>query len=66
MKISRKQIEESVRQFLKEAAPDRQVQKKYRNSFKRMIAIAGSGGNKNTPPYTKKAKMGRSGTPGNP
>jgi hypothetical protein len=31
-----------------------------------MIAKAGSGGNKNTPPFTKKAKLGKSGTSGNP
>ena len=66
MKISRKQLEEGIRKFLNEAAPDGYIQKKYRNSFKRMIATASRGGTKNSPPYTQKAKMGKSGTPGNP
>jgi hypothetical protein len=66
MKITRKQLEENIRKFLNEAAPDGYIQKKYRNSFKRMIATASRGGTKSSPPYTKKAKMGRSGTVGNP
>ena len=66
MKLTRKKIEEGIREFLKEAAPGGYIQKKYRNSFKRMIATASRGGTKNSPPYTQKAKMGKSGTPGNP
>jgi len=66
MKITRKQLEEGIRKFLNEAAPDGYIQKKYRKSFKRMIAKASKGGGKNTPPFTQKAKMGLSGTPGNP
>ena len=51
MKISRKQLEEGIRKFLNEAAPDGYIQKKYRKTFRNMIAKASTGGNKNTPPY---------------
>jgi hypothetical protein len=66
MKLTMSQLKKIVSEVLAEAAPDGYIQKKYRKSFKRMIAKAGSGGNKNTPPFTKKAKLGKSGTSGNP
>ena len=57
MKITRKQLEENIRKFLNEAAPDGYIQRKYRKTFRNMIAKASSGGNKNTPPYSNPATM---------
>ena len=57
MKLTRKKIEESVREFLKEAAPDGYIQSKYRKTFRNMIAKASTGGNKNTPPFINSATM---------
>ena len=51
-----------IKEIIKEAAPEGKMQKIYRNSYKKMIKKASSGGNKNTPPFTKKAaKPGKSG-----
>ncbi len=62
MKISFKRLEEIVRNVVNEAAKTGAIQKIYRTSYKKMIRKAGSGGNKNTPPFTKKAKgPGKSG-----
>jgi hypothetical protein len=45
-----------------EAAKKRNIQDIYRKSYDRMIKKASTGGNKNTPPFTKKAaKTGKSG-----
>ena len=57
MKITRKHLEENIRKFLNEAAPDGYIQKKYRKTFRNMIAKASTGGNKNTPPYNDSATM---------
>ena len=62
MKIKKRRLKEIVREVVKEAAKDGQMQKIYRRSFAKMIDKAASGGNKNTPPFTKKAaKPGKSG-----
>ncbi len=62
MKIKIKDLREMIREMIKEAAPEGKMQKIYRNSYKKMIKLASTGGNKNTPPFTKKsAKPGKSG-----
>mgnify|MGYP003148045935 CR=1 FL=1 len=62
MKITLSRLTEIVRGVVEEAAKQGKVQKIYRNSYNRMIKKASTGGNKNTPPYTKKAaKAGKSG-----
>ena len=64
MKIKKTRLQEIVRGVVEEAAKEGAMQKIYRNSFGRMIKKASLGGNKNTPPYTQKATMGKSGPPG--
>ena len=66
MKLTMKQLKQFVHEVIAEAAADGVVQKKYRNSFKRMIKLVATGGTKSSPPYTKTPKMGKSGTPGDP
>jgi len=62
VKIKISDLRTIVREMIKEAAAEGKMQKVYRNSYKRMIAKASTGGNKNTPPFTKKAaKPGKSG-----
>jgi hypothetical protein len=62
MKIKMSELRQMIKEIIKEAAPEGKMQKIYRNSYKRMIKKASSGGNKNTPPFTKKAaKPGKSG-----
>ena len=64
MKIKKRRLKEIVREVVHEAAKDGHIQKIYRRSFAKMIDKAASGGNKNTPPFTKKAaKPGKSGPP---
>ena len=65
MKIKLSQLTEIVRAIVQEAAAEGRMQKIYRNSLKRMIKKAQSGGNKNTPPFTQRnGKPGKSGPPG--
>ena len=66
MKITIQQLRQIVSEVIAEAAADGVVQKRYRNSFKRMVKIASKGGTKSSPPYTKPPTVGHSGTPGNP
>jgi len=62
MKITLSRLTEIVRGVVTEAAKEGKIQKIYRNSYKRMIATASTGGNKNTPPFTDKASgPGKSG-----
>lgn len=62
MKIKMSKLRQMIKEIIKEAAPEGKMQKIYRNSYKKMIKKASSGGNKNTPPFTKKAaKPGKSG-----
>lgn len=62
MKIRLERLKHIVRGVVKEAAKEGAIQKIYRKSFDRMIKKASTGGNKNTPPFTKKAAMaGKSG-----
>ena len=62
MKIKRTRLREIVQSLVQEAAKEGHIQKIYRQSYKDMIDTASTGGNKNTPPFTKKAaKPGKSG-----
>ena len=62
MKIKKARLKEIVYGVVSEAAKEGYIQKIYRRSFANMIDKASSGGNKNTPPFTKKAsKPGKSG-----
>jgi hypothetical protein len=62
MKISLSRLTEIVRGVVEEAAAQGKIQKIYKSSYNNMIKKASSGGNKNTPPFTKKAaKAGKSG-----
>tara|TARA_R100000353_G_scaffold136023_1_gene96559 strand:- start:168 stop:368 length:201 start_codon:yes stop_codon:yes gene_type:complete len=62
MKITLARLTEIVRGVVEEAAKQGSVQKIYRKSYDKMIKTASTGGNKNTPPFTKKAaKSGKSG-----
>ena len=62
MKITLSRLTEIVRGIVEEAAKQGSVQKIYRKSYDKMIKTASTGGNKNTPPFTKKAaKSGKSG-----
>jgi 3'-phosphoadenosine 5'-phosphosulfate sulfotransferase len=59
MKLTIPQLREIVQRALKEA---KGIQGVYRRSYDKMIKKASTGGNKNTPPFTKKAaKAGKSG-----
>ncbi len=65
MKITLSRLTEIVRSIVIEAAKEGHIQKIYRNSYRMMIKKASSGGNKNTPPFTKGTeKLGKSGPPG--
>ena len=65
MKIKKTRLREIVRGIVKEAAKEGAFQKYAKSTFNRMIKITSKGGNKNTPPFTKKAaKAGKSGPPG--
>ena len=62
MKITIKELKRMVQEIIREAAKEGVVQKSYKQSFTRMISKVASGGNKNTPPFIKKAsKPGKSG-----
>jgi len=62
MKISIKRLEKIVREVVKEAAATGKIQAIYKKRMNKRIATAATGGNKNTPPFTKKAaKSGKSG-----
>ena len=65
MKIKLERLKQIVRGVVEEAAKQGYMQKIYRKSFDNMIKTVSTGGNKNTPPFTKKAaKAGKSGPPG--
>ncbi len=64
MKMKIEELKDLVRQVIQEAAKEGVYQKYAKSTFKRMIATASTGGNKNTAPFTKKtAKPGKSGPP---
>ena len=62
MKITLSRLTEIVRGVVKEAAAQGKMQNYYKKQMKKAIGNASKGGNKNTPPFTKKAaKAGKSG-----
>ena len=62
MKIKKERLREIVQAVVEEAAKQGHMQKVYRKQFANMIATVSTGGNKNTPPFTKKSsKPGKSG-----
>ena len=62
MKIKKSRLREIVHGIVSEAAKEGHIQKIYQRQFTDMISKAACGGNKNTPPFTKKAsKPGKSG-----
>tara|TARA_R110002110_G_scaffold46424_2_gene140339 strand:- start:240 stop:440 length:201 start_codon:yes stop_codon:yes gene_type:complete len=62
MKLTIPQLKEIVQRALKEARAQGAWQKNGRKSYDAMIKKASTGGNKNTPPFTKKAAgTGKSG-----
>ena len=64
MKIKKKRLREIVHGIVKEAAKQGLTQKIYKKPFNDMIATVSTGGNNNTPPFSKKAaKAGKSGIP---
>lgn len=66
MKITMNQLRQIVSEVIAEATADGVVQKRYRDSFKRMVKLAAKGGTKSSKPYTQAPTVGHSGTPGNP
>ena len=62
MKLTISRLREIVRRSIKEAAKEGEVQGRFKKLMKKRIATASTGGNENTPPYTKKAATaGKSG-----
>ena len=62
MKLTISRLGEIVRRSIKEAAAQGKIQGIYQRKMKKRIATASTGGNENTPPYTKKAATaGKSG-----
>jgi len=60
--MKKTRLEELVRKAITEAASQGKFQNYAKGTYKTMIKIAGSGGNKNTPPFEKKAPCaGKSG-----
>ena len=65
MKININTLRQIVKEVIEEAAAEGSYQKYAKSTFDKLIKIASTGGNKNTPPYTKKAaKAGKSAPPG--
>jgi hypothetical protein len=63
MKLTIRQLRQIVTEILSEAAVEGATQKKYRDSYKRMVKLAAKGGIKNSPPFTKSPTVGKSGPP---
>ena len=64
MKLKIQNLREIVRRVVSEAAKEGAIQKIYRRSYKNMVRKASTGGNKNTPPFSQKATVGKSGVSG--
>jgi hypothetical protein len=67
MKIKIGELRTMVRKVVKEAVAQGVFQKKAKKSYANMIDTVGTGGNKNTKPFLKKAKSSnlKSAPPGN-
>jgi hypothetical protein len=66
MKITIDNLRQMVREAIGETKGDGEYQKVAKNSFKRMIKLAATGGTTSSPPYTKKPTVGKSGPAGMP
>jgi hypothetical protein len=65
VRIKKSKLREIVLGIVKEAAKEGAIQKVYKRSYSKMGRKLSLGGNKNTPPFTKKAaKPGKSAPPG--
>lgn len=64
MKLKIQNLREIIRRVVSEAAKEGAIQKVYRRSYKNMVRKASTGGNKNTPPFSQKATVGKSGVSG--
>jgi hypothetical protein len=66
MKIKIEELRDMVHRIVQEAAAEGKFQKYAKGTYASMIKLASTGGNKNTPPYTKRSKgPGKSAPPGN-
>jgi hypothetical protein len=65
MKIKLERLRSIVRSVVQEAAAEGKFQKSAKGTFNSMIKTVSTGGNNNTPPFSKKvAKAGKSAPPG--
>jgi hypothetical protein len=65
MKIKIEDLRNLVRQVVQEAAKEGAFQKYAKSTYNKMIGKVSTGGNDNTPPFTKRAsKAGKSAPPG--
>ncbi len=65
MKIKIEDLRTLVRQVVQEAAKEGAFQKYAKSTYNKMIGKVSTGGNNNTPPFTKRAsKAGKSAPPG--
>lgn len=65
MKIKIEDLRSLVRQVVQEAAKEGAFQKYAKSTYNKMIGKVSTGGNDNTPPFTKRAsKAGKSAPPG--
>lgn len=55
-KMKIEELRNLVRDVIQETLADGVFQSRARKSYSKMIKLAGSGGNKNTPPFDEKAK----------
>jgi hypothetical protein len=65
VKIKIEDLRNLVRQVVQEAAKEGAFQKYAKSTYNKMIGKVSTGGNNNTPPFTKRAsKAGKSAPPG--
>jgi hypothetical protein len=65
VKIKLERLREIVKNIVQEAASEGKFQKYAKGTFNSMIKTVSTGGNNNTPPFSKKApKAGKSAPPG--
>ncbi len=65
MKMKIEDLRSLVRQVVQEAAKEGAFQKYAKSTYNKMIGKVSTGGNDNTPPFTKRAsKAGKSAPPG--
>ena len=65
-KLTPEFLRQMVEEAIAETKGEGEYQKVAKNSFKRMVKLAATGGTTSSPPYTKKPKVGKSGPAGMP